>query len=153
MAQSHTSATGSSLRSVMLLALACAMVLSAGCSFVYSSKSSSDILSSPFKSSSKSADDDVEEAAFQEEAAGYTSAYVAAGSIDHDSFQKGLSDIAARRGISDWEANPATWTSVGRGLGQAELSEAAVADYVDSWSAGNDEILALVMQGYSDTRD
>jgi hypothetical protein len=132
--------------------MAGAMVLSLGCSFVASSKSSSDIISSPFKSSSKSMGGDEEETAFQEETEGYTSAYVAAGSIDHDSFQKGLSDIAARRGISDWEANPATWTSVGRGLGHAELSEAAVADYVDSWSAGNDDIVGLVMQGYSDTR-
>ena len=152
MFQSRAILPVTSLRLVMALSLACAMVLSQGCSFVYSSKSSSDILSSPFKSSSKSGDDGVEEAAFQEEAQGYTSAYVAAGGVDHDSFQKGLSDIAARRGISDWEANPATWTSVGRGLGQAELSETAVADYADSMSAGNDEILALLMQGYSGAR-
>ena len=152
MNQLRTISPASIIRPVLLLATACAMVLSLGCSFIASSKSSSDIISSPFKSSSKSFGGDEQETAFLEETEGYTSAYVAAGSIDHDSFQKGLSDIAARRGISDWEANPATWTSVGRGLSQAELSEAAVVDYAESWSAGNEDAVALVLQGYSGTR-
>ena len=141
----------SNIRLLMLLVLVCGLLLTVGCSFSASSESSSDILSSPFKSSAASSGGK-EEVAFQEETEAYTAAYVAAGSVDPASFQNGLSDIAARRGISDWENNPETWTSVGRGLGRSQLSDGAVSGYVESLSAGDEALVSLVMQGYSATR-
>lgn len=141
----------SSIRLALLLVVVCALVLSMGCSFIASSESSSDILSSPFKSSARSSGGE-EEVAFQEETEAYTAAYVVAGSVDHDSFQRGLSDVAARRGISDWENNPETWTSVGRGLGRSQLSDGAVTDYVATLSAADEALVTLVMQGYATTR-
>lgn len=149
--RTRTMSLNSSIRLALLLVVACALLLTLGCSFSASSESSSDILSSPFKSSAYSSGGE-EEVAFQEETEAYTAAYVVAGSVDHDSFQRGLSDVAARRGISDWENNPETWTSVGRGLGHTQLSDVAVTDYVATLSAGDEAVVTLVMQGYATTR-
>jgi hypothetical protein len=149
--RARTMSLNSSIRLAMLLTVVCALLFTVGCSFIASSESSSDILSSPFKSSARSSGGE-EEVAFQEETEAYTVAYVTAGSVDNAGFQRGLSDIAARRGISDWENNPETWTSVGRGLGRSQLSDVAVTDTVESLSAGDETLVTLVMQGYSATR-
>jgi hypothetical protein len=141
---------GSVARLLGIVAIGSALTFSMGCSISASIESSLDILSSPFESSSASSDGE-ETAAFQEETEGFTATYVAAGNTGAESFQKGLSDIAAQRGISDWEANPATWTSVGRGLGQTGISEAAAANFAENLAAGDEQIVALLMQGYSDT--
>ncbi len=128
-----------------------ALSVSMGCSISASVESSLDVLSSPFKSSSASSGGEEAEAAFREETEGYTATYVAAGNTRVDSFQKGLSDIAAQRGISDWEASPGTWTSVGRGLGQTGIDEAAATDFAENLAGGDEQIVALLMQGYADT--
>lgn len=137
------------VRATLILLAAGSLVVSSGCSFVASSKSSSKILSSPFTSSSKSSKNDDD---YQEQAEGYSKAFFEAGGLESDVFQKGLSDIASRMGISDWEANPGTWTSVGRGLGQAHLSGGDVAEYAANWSGGDRSIMELVLQGFSETR-
>jgi hypothetical protein len=141
---------GSCIRLALLLVIACTLVLTMGCSFSASSESSSEIISSPFASSSASSGAE-EEVVYEEETVSYTSSYFRGDSFDQASFHKGLSDIASRRGISDWEANPGTWTSVGRGLARAGLSEPLVTDYVASLAAGNDAVAVLLMQGYAAT--
>jgi hypothetical protein len=133
---------------LMLTLAACALVLSMGCSISASLESSSTIISSPFESMSASSEGE-EEVAFLEETQSYTSAFVAAGSVDKGAFQKGVSDIAARRGISDWEANPATWNSIGRGMAQADLNQGQVEDYAQSLAGGNEQVAALLMQGFA----
>lgn len=150
MLSSRVVSLGYLARLLGVVALGSALSISMGCSISASIESSLDVLSSPFESSSASSGGE-EVAAFQEETEGYTATYVAAGNTQADSFQKGLSDIAAQRGISDWEANPGTWTSVGRGMGQTGISEAAAADFAESLAAGDEQIVALLMQGYSDT--
>lgn len=150
MLSSRVVSLGYLARLLGVVALGSALSISMGCSISASIESSLDVLSSPFESSSASSGGE-EVAAFQEETEGYTATYVAAGNTEADSFQKGLSDIAAQRGISDWEANPGTWTSVGRGMGQTGISEAAAADFAESLAAGDEQIVALLMQGYSDT--
>ena len=150
MLPSQVVSLGSVARLLGIVAIGSALTFSMGCSISASIESSLDVLSSPFESSSASSDGEEEAAAFQEETEGFTATYVAAGNTGADSFQKGLSDIAAQRGISDWEANPATWTSVGRGLGQTGMSEEAAANFAANLAAGDEQIVALLMQGYSD---
>ncbi len=140
----------SATRLLCTIAVVGALGVSMGCSISASVESSFDVLSSPFESSSASSDGEAV-AAFQEETEGFTATYIAAGNTEADSFQKGLSDIASQRGISDWEANPGTWTSIGRGLGQADISEAAATDFAQNLAAGDEQIVALLMQGYADT--
>ena len=144
-----TNVSGFGKAAVVLLALF-SLVISQGCSFIASSKSSSKIISSPFTSSARSSDGD--DAEYQAEAEGYTQAFTEAGGGAADSFQRGLSGIAAKQGISDWEANPGTWVSVGRGLGRADLSEADALSYAEVFSGGSEETKALMLQGYSSAR-
>ncbi len=150
MSESTNLLPASAARLLCTMAVVGALGVSMGCSISASIESSFDVLSSPFESSSASSDGEAV-AAFEEETEGFTATYVAAGNTEAASFQKGLSDIAAQRGISDWEANPGTWTSVGRGLGQTGISEAAATDFAETLAAGDEQIVALLMQGYSDT--
>ena len=107
-----------------------ALVLGAGCSFSYSSKSISDSISGSSESisdsstSSSPADDKPAaepEALYREDVRNLTAAYVRQGG-DAASFQRGLGAIARQHGVSDWEASPATWTGVGEGLRGAAAS-------------------------------
>ena len=45
----------------------------------------------------------------------YTSAYVKSGG-DFDSFNRGLADIAAKHGVSNWESDTNTFIGIGQGL-------------------------------------
>lgn len=118
-----------------------------------SSVVSSEILASPFRSSSRSSAGEEEDEEIKEEIKIYTASYIAVGGGSLYSFHLGLSQIAARRGISDWEVNSNTWVGVGQGLARADLSEHAVADYADFWSDGSPVIVALLQQGYSSGSD
>lgn len=137
-------------RWVLLSSASVALVGATGCSFVASSKSSSDIISSPFKSSSNSAGG--QDTAYKEQTADYSRAIAEVGGSKPEAFQLGLSDLAARLGISDWESHPATWTSVGRGLGQAQVSGGELISYASNWTGGDVEVMDLVFQGYAQTR-
>lgn len=134
----------------LILLLPLVLSLTTGCASsasVTSSASSSKIISSPFKSSSKSSGGD-EDSEYPEEVKSYTAAYLETEDQNSNNFQSGLSDLAASNGISDWEANSATWISVGQGLAEANLEQEAAQAYAQSWSGGNPDILALIMQGY-----
>lgn len=94
------------------------------CSFSDSSKSISDSISASSKSisdsstSSSPSDDakaDKTETSYGDDVRGYTAAWVRDGG-DLASFQRGLATIAARYGITDWEAPRATWLGIGAGL-------------------------------------
>lgn len=135
-------------RTALTLVFTAYLALAMGCSFSASSESSSDIISSPFESSSASSGGDVE-AAYREETEGYTVAYLETGATDAGNFQKGMSAIAAGQGISDWEAHESTWTSVGRALASADIGEASMLDYAQAWSAGDEDKVLLVRQGYT----
>ena len=127
-----------------------ALLAGGGCSFVASSKSSSDIISSPFKSSSNSVGG--EDTAYQEQAEDYSRAYAEVGGGEPEAFQRGLSDLAGKLGISDWEGYPGTWMSVGRGLGQARVSGGEMMTYAANWTGGDAGIMELIFQGYAQTR-
>ena len=142
--------SGQRCRSVVLLSAISFCLMTTGCSFVASSKSSSDIISSPFKSSSNSSKG--EDEVYEEQAADYSRAVIEVGGAEPEAFQRGLSDIAAKLGISDWASHPATWIGVGRGLGQAQLSDGEMTAYASSWTGGESAMMDLVVQGYAETR-
>lgn len=133
-------------RGVVLLAL----LVASGCSFSKSSESISKSISSPFTSSSESSKSDATR--FREETEEYSAAYVRAGGGTVEAFRKGLSEIAARRGISDWESNPMTWRAIGRGLGRAGITEAEALAYGMSWSGGDDARTTMIRDGFYETR-
>jgi hypothetical protein len=138
-----------SLRRASLAAVALAASTALGCSFSYSSESSSDSSKSSSDSSRSSGDDD---AAFREDVEEYTEAYVHAGGDREDSFFSGISDLARKRGVSDWEAEPGTWEAIGRGLAHADVSEARRSAYEAAWAAGDPAKEGAIERGYADAR-
>jgi len=141
-----------------LLAIVAAGLLAAdlGCSFSYSSgslsdssKNSSDSIKNSSDSSSSSSKDS--KSSFADDVVEYTRAYVAAGG-GAESFLGGVGDLARKRGISDWEAQDASWVSIGRGLGMTEASDAQLAAYQRAWTGGDARRMAAIQQGVDRVR-
>jgi hypothetical protein len=129
-----------------------------GCSFSYSSKSSSDSsasssksASSPFTSSSESSSPDKTKQ-YQEDVADYTTAYVRSSTGDFTAFQRGLGEIAARHGISNWEAQPITYYAVGVGLKKANLSDVQYETFKRNFAASDYSKMQDIQEGYDATR-
>jgi hypothetical protein len=108
----------------MVVALAAA---SAGCSFSESSKSSSDIISSPFTSSSDSLKGS--SSSYGDQVREFTGSYVKSGG-DMAKLQQEIGKIAAKSGISDWENTQATYVGMGQGLKAAGITQAQLEGYL-----------------------
>lgn len=128
-------------------ALACAASLA--CSFSYSSESSSDSSKSSKSSSGSSVDD---EKAFRNDVSQYTEAFVAAGGEHQDTFFSGLSNLARKRGVSDWESDPSTWEAIGWGLGRSNVNEAQRTAYESAWAGGDAERERAMARGFANAR-
>lgn len=124
------------------LVLALVVTSQAGCSFSKSSESSSDsskssfdIVSSPFKSSSDSSGDEKEE--FENDVADYTAEFVTSSTGTLDDFREHVGELAKDHGITDWENDRYTYVGVGRGLKKAKLGKPQISAFTESLS-GND---------------
>ena len=85
----------------------------------------------------------------QEEIEIYTAFWLSSDLSGDDKLQLGVATIAARRGISDWTAQPAVWLAMGRGLAASGLSASAARRFALTWSGGDPEIVTLLARGYS----
>ena len=128
----------------MAAALACAALLA--CSFSHSSGSSSD---SSRSSSGSSADD---KKAFRNDVSQYTEAFVEAGGEQQQTFFSGLSDLARKRGVSDWESEPSTWEAIGHGLGRTKVNDAQRTAYETAWVNGDAERESAMARGFANAR-
>ena len=119
-----------------------------GCSFSDSSVSISKSISSPFQSSSASSPS---AQAYQNDVADYTYAYViSSGQVD--TFMTGLGSIAERHGVTNWEADDATYIGIGQGLGNAEFTQTQVDVFARNVTNGDAKKTKLVQQGYDTAR-
>ena len=118
-----------------------------GCSISYSSKSISDstssIVSSPSSVSGKSKK-------YQNEIADYTTAYVKSSQpgADYTSFLKGLSDIAAKEGVTNWDQDPLTYMGIGIGLKKADVEGIAYETYKKNFAGGDSKKMEEIQDGY-----
>jgi hypothetical protein len=156
------------MRIAFVLGLAAALALGTGCSISNSSESISDSISSPSESishSSKSSsdssgggDDDAPAPESSEETASYerdvselTQAYLSSGG-DLDAFRSAVADLATNRGITDWEADPATTRAIGRGAGEAGLDEHAFTAFGSELVGEAPTVRAALRRGYEQAR-
>jgi hypothetical protein len=147
------------LRGCSLALLLASVVAVAGCSFSHSSKSSSDSSQSSSKSSgsvSQSSSDSSSPAqararAYKADVADYTQAYVVSGG-SAGSFLNGIGALAEKRGVSDWESDPATWEGIGVGLAHANVTKQQLSVYKENWSGGNTEAMEGIQRGYDSAR-
>jgi len=128
-------------------------VYAAGCSFSASSKGSSnssgsisDIVSSPFKSSSGSSP----EGGYQDEVKDFTASYLKSGG-DASKLEQEVGKIAEKRGISDWENDEATYVGIGKGLHKAGLNQAELDGYKRSL-ANNAQQAEWIQDGYDERK-
>lgn len=108
-------------------------------------ESSSDIVSSPSSLSSSGSSKK-----YQTDVADYTYAYLksASGSDDYRSFKKGLSDIAKKRGVSDWESDANTYKGIGKGLKKAGVEGVAYDTFKENFANRNQENMDAIQEGY-----
>jgi len=114
-----------------------------GCSF----STSSQIVSSPFASSSKSSSP---EAAYREDVSDYTQAHLQSGGTP-DQLRRGIGELAAKHGITDWEHNEATFRGVGQGLAKAGYRQVQV-DAFKKNLATNPQQAEWIQSGYDAQR-
>ncbi|MBP9871971.1 MAG: putative lipoprotein [Nitrosomonas sp.] len=132
------------LQSAVLVSAAFVIV---GCSISYSSKSISDstssIVSSPSSVSGKSKH-------YQNEVADYTMAYVKSSqpNANYSTFLKGLSEVAAKEGVTHWEQDSLTYIGIGKGLKKARAEGIAYETYKKNFAQGDDTRMEEIQIGY-----
>jgi hypothetical protein len=122
-------------------------LIAAGCSFSDSSGSLSDSTSSIVSSPSSVSDKDKK---YEEDVSEYTMAYVKSSHTDADyaSYQKGLSDIAAKAGINNWDQEPKTYIAIGKGLKKAGLEGIAYETYKKNLANSDQKKMDNIQKGY-----
>jgi hypothetical protein len=126
-------------------------VLPLGCSFYYSSDSSMKTLTSPCRSSGSSSasskDADSKKEAYRDDVRDFTAAY-AAESTDLAGFEPGLAAVARRHGVTDWEADDATFTAIGAGLRRANVRTGDLERYEAGVGRNEPAKATLIRDGY-----
>jgi hypothetical protein len=143
-------------------------------SFSNSSGSSSGSSSPDDDDDDKDDDDEAAPAdtSYQDDVADYTSAYVAglksaaaaAGAessadeavaslqtvpgLDVSAFSKGISEVAAEYGITNWEGDSQTYAGIGAGLAKAGVSAEELPAYSQALASGDAAKAAAIEQGY-----
>ena len=131
----------------MLLLAALAVVPLASCSLSDSAISLSKSVGSSSDSSSSSSPAEVE-SSYGDDVADYTRAYAQSHRGDFDGFQADLAHLAKEHGITNWEENPGTYTAIGRGLRNANVSEAELMAYERNLSGGDPVKADAIQRGY-----
>lgn len=130
-------------------------LLAAGCSFSDSSRSISDSvgsISDSVGSISDSSDSSKSSKSkkYENEVSDYTQAYVksAHAEDDYSGYLKGLSDIAAKRGVVNWEDDEQTYVAIGKGLKKAGVEGIAYETYKKNFANADREHMKDIQQGY-----
>ena len=140
-------ATASS-RVILGLLLGVAAFGPVGCSISTSFSDSSESSSDSSKSSSESSSPESKEASYRDDVRDYTAAYVKSGGQIAD-FDRRLGELAQKRGITNWEDNPATYDGIGRGLAKAGVKGVELDTYVANLSRGDATKAAAIRKGYA----
>lgn len=126
---------------IVCLLVSC-LALATGCSSI------SDSISSPFESSSASSRSlEGSQAAFRRDVEQYTATF-ARSNGDLSLFSKGVGDLAARRGITNWQSDPGTFTAIGRGLRDAGADRGQLEAYVVNIARGDAAMADAIRKGY-----
>ena len=117
------------------------------CSFSDSSGSISDSTSSIISSPSSVSEEDKK---YENEVSDYTMAYVKSSrpEADYNNYLKGLSDIAAKTGIVNWDQEPKTYIAIGKGLKKAGIQGTAYETYKKNFANSNQQNMQNIQKGY-----
>ena len=141
------------MRKVAVLLLSWSLALLAGCSI---SESISKSVSSPFEWSSASSGSSSRSSSpqraedYRAEVRDYTSAYVKSGG-DFDAFTRGLSGIASKHGVSNWESDDVTYVGIGQGLQRGGVTPTQLEVWKSNLARGDASKAASIQRGYDST--
>ena len=128
-----------------VLAFFIAVFLTVGCSVSTSSGSISDSTSSILSSPSSVSGINKK---YPNEVADYTLAYVKSSRPNDSSFLRGLSDIAAKEGITNWEQDSLTYRGIGKGLKKANVNETVYETFKNNIANGDPKKIENIQSGY-----
>lgn len=130
-----------------ILVLAISVFALQGCSVSKSSSTSSESFGSSGSSSQSNKK-------YSQEVSDYTMAYVksSVANADYNSFAKGISDIASKAGISNWEQESSTYVAIGQGLKRAATTGVAYDTYKSNFAHNDAAKMKSIQEGY-DKRD
>ena len=136
------------MRTPVVALLALPLLALAGCSISDSisasfESSAASIASSSGSSTSSSADRE----SYRNDVRDYTDAYVKSGG-GFDNFTRGLTDIAKKHGVSDWESDQDTYVGIGAGLKKGGVTPAQLEVWKTNLSNGDATKAASIQKGY-----
>ncbi len=67
---------------------------------------------------------------------------------DYTSFLKGLSDIASKQGVTNWDQDSLTYRGIGKGLKKANVEGVAYETYKKNFAGGNSKKMEEIQDGY-----
>ena len=142
-----SSNSGNPNNKLLIPAMLVLSLMIAGCSFSDSSGSISDSTSSIISSPSSISDKDKK---YENEVSDYTMAYVKSSTTgaDYKSYLKGLSAIAAKQGIVNWDQEPKTYIAIGKGLKRAGIEGIAYETYKKNFADSDLEKMQNIEKGY-----
>jgi hypothetical protein len=128
---------------VALLVLA---ALSAACSISTSSKSSSDLASSP--SSVSSGSKDKAKAGFETDVRDYTAEFAKSTDGKLEDFRARMGKIADQYGLAHWDEDKSTYVAIGKGLRKAGLGQSQYEAFKASLGGGAAWKMDAIAEGY-----
>jgi hypothetical protein len=134
------------MRPTGLLLAAALLLIAAGCSSISDSISSpfewsSDSIASSSRSSSRG------RASYRDDVRDYTAAYVQSGG-EFATFSTGLGNVAAKHGVSDWQADEDTYFGIGAGLKKANQTPAQFTVWQSNLAGTDADKAAAMQRGY-----
>ena len=66
----------------------------------------------------------------------------------YDTFLKGISDIAAKEGVTNWDQDSLTYRGIGKGLKKANIEGVAYETYKKNFASGDSQKMADIQSGY-----
>ena len=67
---------------------------------------------------------------------------------DYTTFMKGLSDIAAKEGVTNWDQDSLTYRGIGKGLKKANIEGVAYETYKKNFAGGDANKMEEIQDGY-----
>jgi hypothetical protein len=136
-------------QTILILAVMGSLLTLQGCSFSESSDSSSTSSESSISIASSTSSSQANKK-YSREVSDYTMAYVksSVANADYNSFAKGISDIADKAGISNWEQKSSTYVAIGQGLRRAGATGVAYDTYKSNFARNNTANMNSIQQGY-----
>ena len=71
---------------------------------------------------------------------------------DYNTFLKGVSEIAAKEGVTNWDQDLLTYMGIGKGLKKAGVEGIAYETYKKNFAEGDSDKMEAIQDGYESAK-